>query len=130
MAMVFSANRSKVQLDGEAVEGLQSLVYRVVTARQDIPGIGSGERVDVIFGLRTVQGELVVRSVSTRLDDNLKNQSKFQIVAELKKDEAQDAPRRKLSFDECYVEGKSFSLDASGTAITTYNFTATRVREE
>src|SRR5262245_5775908 len=130
MAMVFSANRSKVQLDGEAMEGLQSLVYRVVTARQDIPGIGSSERVDVIFGLRTVQGELVVRSVSARLDDNLKNQSKFQIVAELKKDEAQDAPRRKLSFDECYVEGKCFSLDASGTAITTYHFTATRVREE
>jgi hypothetical protein len=128
--MVFSANRSKVQIDGEAVEGLQSLAFKVITAKQDIPAVGSGERVDVIFGLRTVQGELSVRSVSAKLDGLLHSQGKFQIVAELKKDEAQDAPKRTLSFDDCYVEGKAFSLDASGSAVTTYSFSATRVREE
>lgn len=130
MTMVFAANRSKVQVDGEPVDGLQSLAFRVLTAKQDIPAIGQSERIEVIFGLRTVQGELSVRSVSAKLDGHLAGQIKFQIVAELKKDEGDKAPKRTLSFDDCYVEGKTFSLDASGTALTTYSFNATRVREE
>jgi hypothetical protein len=130
MAMIFSANRSKVQVDGEVVEGLQTLAFKVVTAKQDVPAVGSNERVDVIFGLRTVQGELSVRSVNAKLDGLLQGQGKFQIVAELKKDEGDKAPKRTLSFDDCYVEGKAFALDASGSALTTYSFSATRVREE
>lgn len=130
MATVFSANRSNVLVDGEAIEGLQSLAFRVVTEREDIRAIGSSERVTVSFGLRTVQGEIVVRSASFKLDDHLKDQSKFQIVANLKKDEAADSPKRTLSFDECYVENKDFSIGAGGTVVTTYVFTATRVREE
>jgi hypothetical protein len=51
-------------------------------------------------------------------------------VANLKKDPAADAPRRTLSFDDCYVEGKSFGMDAGGSAVTTYAFSATRIREE
>ena len=39
MPTVFSANRSSVLVDGEAVEGLQSLVYRVVTEREDIRAV-------------------------------------------------------------------------------------------
>jgi hypothetical protein len=130
MAMIFSANRSKVQVDGDVVEGLQTLAFKVVTAKQDVPAVGSNERVDVIFGLRTVQGELSVRSVNAKLDGLLQGQGKFQIVAELKKDEGDKAPKRTLSFDDCYVEGKAFALDASGSALTTYSFSATRVREE
>lgn len=130
MAMIFSANRSKVQVDGEVVEGLQSLAFKVITSKQDIPAVGSNERVDVIFGLRTVQGELSVRSVSTKMDGLLQAQGRFQIVAELKKDEGDKAPKRTLSFDDCYVESKTFALDASGSALTTYSFSATRVREE
>lgn len=130
MAMIFSANRSKVQVDGDVVEGLQTLAFKVLTAKQDVPAVGSNERVDVIFGLRTVQGELSVRSVNAKLDGLLQGQGKFQIVAELKKDEGDKAPKRTLSFDDCYVEGKAFALDASGSALTTYSFSATRVREE
>ena len=130
MAMIFSANRSKVQVDGEVVEGLQALAFKVVTSKQDVPAVGSSERVDVIFGLRTVEGELSVRSVNPKLDGLLQGQGKFQIVAELKKDEGDKAPKRTLSFDDCYVEGKAFALDASGSALTTYSFSATRVREE
>ncbi len=36
MPTVFSANRSSVLVDGEAIEGLQSLAFRVVTEREDI----------------------------------------------------------------------------------------------
>jgi hypothetical protein len=64
------------------------------------------------------------------LDTHLAQQSSFQLVANLKKDPAADAPRRTLSFDDCYVEGKSFGMDAGGSAVTTYAFSATRVREE
>ena len=35
-----------------------------------------------------------------------------------------------FAFDECYVESKSFGLDASRTGVTTYAFSATRVRQE
>ena len=37
---------------------------------------------------------------------------------------------RTMSFDDCFVEGKAFQLDAHGSATTTYAFSATRVREE
>jgi hypothetical protein len=130
MATIFSANRSNVLVDGETVEGLQSLAFRVVTEREDIRAIGSAERISVSFGLRSVQGEIAVRSAYYKLDDHLKDQSKFQIVANLKKDEAADAPKRTLSFDECFVENKDFSIGAGGTVVTTYVFSATRVREE
>lgn len=130
MATVFSANRSNVLIDGEEIEGLQSLAYRVTTEREDIRAIGSSERVAVSFGLRTVKGELVVRSADFTLDSLLDEQGSFQIVANLKKDDADDSPTRTVSFDECYVEDKDFGIGAGGTVVTAYIFTATRVREE
>ena len=129
MPTIYSANRSSVLVNGTAIEGLQSLVYRVVTERQDVRAIGTDERVDVIFGLRTVQGELVVQSANTELDTHLTERSKFQIVANLKRDEAEGA-KRTLSFDDCFIEGKSFALSSGGSVSTTYTFTATRAREE
>jgi hypothetical protein len=129
MPTVFSANRSSVLIDGAALEGLQSLIYRVVTEREDIRAVGSSERVDVIFGLRTVRGELVVKSASLALDGLLNKRQKFQIVANLKRTEGTDDTRT-MSFDDCFVEGKAFQLDAHGSATTTYAFSATRVREE
>jgi hypothetical protein len=129
MPTVFSANRSSILVDGAAVEGLQSLVYRVVTEREDIRAVGSSERVEVIFGLRTIRGELVVKSASFSLDGLLDKRQKFQLVANLKRTEGVDDTRT-MSFDDCFVEGKAFQLDAHGSATTTYAFSATRVREE
>lgn len=129
MPTVFSANRSSILVDGKPVEGLQSLVFRVVTEREDIRAVGSNERIDVIFGLRTVKGELIVRSASFALDQLLTDRAKFQLVATLKRTEGNDDVRT-LSFDDCFVEGKAFQMDAHGSAATSYAFTATRVREE
>ena len=130
MAKVFAANSSNILLDGKPIEGLQSLAYRVVTEREDIRAIGSNERIDVSFGLRTVQGEIVVKSLSVELDTYHEKLSKFQLVVNLKKDPAADAPKRMLSFDDCFLENKAMGMDAGGTAVTTYAFTATRLREE
>lgn len=129
MPTVFSANSSSILVDGDAIEGLQSLAFRVVTEREDIRAIGKDERVDVSFGLRTVVGELVVRSANAKLDKAFDERSTFQIVAKLAKDKG-IAPKTEATYtlDECFVEGKSFGLDASGSALTTYAFSATRAR--
>jgi len=129
MPSVYAANRSHVLIDGEPIDGLQGLIYRVVTEREDVRAVGSDERVDVIFGLRTVHGELSILSANTALDNRLHGRLKFQLVANLKRDEG-DGPRRTLSFDDCYIEAKSFSMSAGGQALTTYAFTSTRLREE
>ena len=132
MPTVYSANSSSVLVDGEAVEGLQSIAFRVVTEREDIRAIGSDERIDVSFGLRTVQGELIVRSTSAKLNQKLDERGGFQLVANLAKDKGAVVTDKAASyaFDGCFLEGKSFGLDASGTAVTTYSFSATRVRTE
>ncbi len=131
MPTVFSANNSNVLVDGETVEGLQTLAFRVITEREDIRAVGTDERIDVSFGLRTVQGEMVVRSASPKLDELLDARSGFGLVASLSKTAGITSTDQetKYEFDECYLESKSFGLDASGTAITTYAFTATRVRK-
>lgn len=130
MPTVLSANHSSLLLDGDPVEGVQSIAFRVVTEREDIRAIGTDERVDVSFGLRTVQGEVVVRSIATVFDDKLATRKGFNMVASLKKGPGAEDPHRSFAFDDCYVESKSLGMSAGGIAETTYVFTATRVREE
>ncbi len=132
MPTVFSANSSSVLVDGEPVEGLHSLAFRVVTEREDIRAIGTDERIDVSFGLRTVMGELVVRSSSAKLNQLLDERAGFQLVANLSKNKGISVTDQPVTyaFDQCYVESKSFGMDAGGTASTTYVFSSTRVRVE
>ena len=130
MAAIYSANKSTLMVDGELIEGLQSLIYRVVVEQEDIRAVGSAERVDVNFGLRVVKGEIIVNSTEKTLDSHLDKQTKFQLVANLKKGEGDSAVKRTCSFDDCFVESKSFGMNANATASTTYAFNATRVREE
>lgn len=130
MPSVFSANHSSLLVDGEAVEGVQSLAFRIVTEREDIRAIGADERVDVSFGLRTVSGEVCVRSTASAFDDKLAQRTSFNMVAVLKKGKGHEDPQRSYAFDDCYVEAKSMTMGAGGAAETAYQFTATRVREE
>jgi len=51
----------------------------------------------------------------------------FQLVVELKR---LGEAVKTLSFDECYLEGKTFSMDANGVGVSEYTFTSTRLREE
>lgn len=132
MPTVFSANSSSVLVDGEPVEGLHSLAFRIVTEREDIRAIGSDERIDVSFGLRTVQGELVVRSSSAKLNQLLDARQGFQLVANLSKAKGISVTDKPVTyaFDQCFLESKSFGMDAGGTAATTYVFSSTRLRVE
>mgnify|MGYP000017523070 CR=1 FL=1 len=129
MPLILSASSSQVKIDGKTIEGLQSIEYRVIRERRDIDAIGSSERIGVDYGATRVEGRITVISVCPELDEKLSKpieEASFQIVAELKRGQA----IRTVTFDECYLENKEVSLEANGVLVTTYTFTATRVREE
>lgn len=130
MPAIFSSNSSKIMLDTTEVEGVQSLVFRVVTEREDIRAVGNDKRIDVSFGLRTVEGELVVRSHAAALDAHLAERTQFGLTAILKKEKGvNNGGERIVEFHNCFAEGKSLRLDAGGTVVTAYTFSATEIKE-
>jgi len=126
MPQIYSAFASEVKINEETVEGLQSIEYNVVKNRQHVGAIGTDERIAVYFGLKVVTGKLRVASGNVKLDDLLQKNEEFSISATLKHRDTE----RKVTFDACYIEDKSFAMSASAHGETIYSFTATRVREE
>jgi len=139
-ATVISANVTNIKLGGFDVPGLQAIEYKVVRNRQNIHNIGGDERIGVLYGPMYVTGMLRFRSTSPYLDKLINKEiekvgteeEEFQIVVEFKGTYGAYAKKteRTLTFDECHVEGKSFSIDANGIGVTDYTFTAARIREE
>jgi hypothetical protein len=127
--MLVSAAKSKVTIDGEVVDGVQSIDFKVRRRQADVESIGWDERIGVESGQIVVTGTLRVSSMHKTLDDLLYMPVplSFNMVAELKKG---DELIKKITFDECYLDDKSFEMTANGVGLTVYNFTATRVREE
>jgi hypothetical protein len=129
--VLMSANVSNIKVDGEVIPGLQAIEYKIVRNRQNVHNIGIDERIGVDYGPMFVTGTLRVRSTYPKLDTLLikgvADVKSFQLVVELKK---LGQAIKTLSFDDCYLEGKNFSLDANGVGISDYSFTATRVREQ
>jgi hypothetical protein len=126
MALVLTAQQSEVKINEETVEGLQSIEYSLVKDRKHVGAIGSDERIAVYFGLKAVVGKLRVASANSTLDGLLGSNTEFSVSATLKHGDT----TRKVSFDSCYMEDKSFAMSAAGHGETLYSFTATRVREE
>jgi hypothetical protein len=126
MAQIYTAFSSEVKVNEETIEGLQSIEYQMVKNRQHVGAIGTDERIAVYFGLKIVAGKLRVASANVKLDDLLQKNEEFSISATLKHRDTE----RKVTFDQCYVEDKSFGMSSSAHAETIYSFTATRVREE
>ena len=129
--VLMSANVSNIKVDGEVIPGLQAIEYKIVRNRQNVHNIGIDERIGVDYGPMFVTGTLRVRSTYPKLDKLLitgvADVKSFQLVVELKK---LGEAIKTLSFDDCYLEGKSFSMDANGVGISDYSFTATRLREQ
>ena len=111
-------------VDGTPIEGVRSVEYRTNTVRNDLYAIGSSERIGVITGGRSVEGRIRVASSAPALDALL-GDTFFQIAAPLRQGETEVT----VSFDECLLTEKSFSMGAGGHGETIYAFTATRVRE-
>lgn len=128
---IMSANVSNVKIDGEAVPGLQAVEYKIVRNRQNVHSIGGDERIGVDYGPMFVTGTMRVRSTAPKLDTilvtGIAQIKPFQLVVELKKG---GESLKTLSFDDCYLEGKTFSMDANGVGLSDYTFTATRLREQ
>jgi hypothetical protein len=126
MAQVFTAFRSEAKVNGETIEGLQSIEYRELRNRSDIGAIGTEERVASYIGLRVVSGRVRVASANTTLDGLVASMEPFSITAVLRHGETS----RTVAFDECVMDEKSFSLSADAHGETIYQFSATRMREE
>lgn len=127
--MLVSAAKSKVTIDGEEVHGIQSIDFKVRRRQADVESVGWGERIGVESGQVVVTGTLRINSMFKKLDELLYMAvpESFNMVAELNKG---DELVKKITFDECYLDDKSFEMTANGVGLTVYNFTATRVREE
>lgn len=126
MPQVFTAFASAVKVNEETLEGLQSIEYTTVKNRQHIGAIGTDERIAVYFGLKLVNGKLRVASINKTLDGFLAANTQFSISVTLKQGEVV----RQVTFDDCFLEDKSFSMISDGHGESLYSFTATRVREE
>ena len=79
----------------------------------------------MVTGPRNVEGRIRVASSAPDLD-GLVGDDFFQITAPLR----QGGTTVTVSFDECLMPEKSFTMSAGGHGETVYAFTATRVREE
>jgi hypothetical protein len=124
MATIFAANESSVQIDGEAVEGVRSIEYRQISVRQNVYAIGSAERIGMVSGPQSVEGVLRVASTSAKL--NGIGGTQFQLTAQLRHGDG----TMTVTFDECFLQSKSFEMSVGSHGEATYGFTAARVREE
>lgn len=123
---VFSANSSSVTVNGEAIAGVQALDYRQVRDQGQIFALGSEERIAVHYGAMRVEGRVTVASASVSMDTLSTSGEPFQLVAQLSHGEA----ARSVSFDECHMVNKEFTISTGGSGSSVYVFTAVRVREE
>jgi len=131
--LLIAASTSKISIDGKDVPGVQSIDFTIQRNRQNIHSVNTEERVGAYYGALYVEGSIRVRSAFADLDkklyETIPQLKHFQIVLELHP-QGSDSMVKKITFDECYVENKSFGMDATGVAISTYQFTSTRIREE
>jgi hypothetical protein len=125
MPTVFAATESSVLVDGQPVEGVQGIDYRMRRARNNIYALGSTERIGVTSGAYEVEGRLRVASASVALDA-LEGEQLFQIVANLRHGDTTTT----VTFDECFITDKAFDLSVAGHGQAVYGFSAARVREE
>jgi hypothetical protein len=126
MPQIYTAFASEVKVNEETIDGLQSIDYSLAKSRRDIGAIGTAERIAVYFGMQVVTGRLRVASANVTLDQLLQDNTSFSISATLRHSET----TRRVTFDDCFMEDKAFSLATDAHGSTVYTFTATRVREE
>ena len=133
MSTLVAANASKIQIDGKDVRGVTSIDFKITRSKEDIQSIDTQERIGAYYGALKVTGSLKVKSAYEELDKKMYVEvpkvATFQIVVTLYP-QGRDAKVRQIAFDECILEGKSLAMSANGIPETTYEFSATRVREE
>jgi hypothetical protein len=130
MPTLFAASESSVMVDGEAVEGVRSIEYRHQHMRANVFALGSTERIGMVSGGQYVEGRLRVASTNGKLN-GLSGDQVFQVIATLKHTRPDNKTTQMVvTFDECYLMDKGFSIETSGHGEAVYTFSAVRVKEE
>jgi len=126
---IWSATESKVMIDSTEIEGLQSIEYKVNRSRTDIIAVGQPLRQGVEYGVKVVNGKLRVKSSCPPLDDKLSKtnleEAKFTLQAQLKKGGTQ----KTVTFQDCYLDDREFTMEVNGVGIAIYTFSATDIQE-
>jgi hypothetical protein len=127
MSLIFAANESSVLINGEPVLGVQSLEYRRVRERRNVYAVGGAERVGVVTGRESVEIRLSVASANPQLDGLGWSEEPFAMTAQLRSSGGET--EFSVSFDDCLLTEKNFSMPVAGRGETIYEMTATRVQE-
>ena len=127
MPTIVAAAESQVQIGKTTVEGVRSIEYRTLQNHSPIYALGSTERIGTVAGPLQVEGRVRVASTSD-------------VLAEKASGEAFDllftAPVRPggknvtITFHECQLSERGFSLGVGEFGEAVYAFTATRVEEK
>jgi hypothetical protein len=125
MPVIYAAHSSSVMVDGQPVDGVQSIDYRVVRQQGHVFALGSSERLTTYYGETRVDGRITVASTNAALDGLITSGAAFQVVGNL----AHAGASRTVAFDECQMSRKEFNLNSGSHGESVYIFTATRVRE-
>jgi hypothetical protein len=129
-AEVYSGRISNIKCEGEVIPGAQSIDFKIVKSRRNVHAIGIHERLGIDYGEMYVAGTVRVESAYLKFDQFMGEEKSFQLVLELKKGGAFEEALGTISFDECHIENKNFSIAANGVGISEYGFTATRIRQK
>jgi hypothetical protein len=125
----WSATESKVMIESTEVEGLQSIEFKVNRSRSDIVAVGKPLRQGVEYGVKVITGKLKVKSSNPALDEKLSktdlDDAKFTLSAQLKK----GSRSKNITFQDCYLDDREFTMDVNGVGIAIYTFSATDVQE-
>ena len=122
---VFAASESSVMIDGKPLEGVRSIEYRHQQTRSNVYALGSTERIGMVSGGQYVEGRLRVASTSAALN-GMVGDKLFQVIATLK----HGTQAMKVSFTDCFLLDKSFSIETDGHGEAVYVFSAVRMTEE
>lgn len=132
MPEIVNANKVEILFDGQLIAGIKGFTFKVYKDKQEIPAIGSHETFGYSYGKLHVRGQILVHSNSKLLNEHMEADTTFQIVVSMPADSFQpgvEGVLKQMTFDEVHVDDREFSLDAHGYALTTYTWSAIRVRE-
>jgi hypothetical protein len=125
----WSARESKIMVDSKEIEGLQSIEFKEHRNRSDIPAIGESLRQGVEYGVKVINGKIKVKSTCSTLDEKFSKKEvedmNFTLSAQLKK----GSKSKTMTFQDCYIDDREYSMEVNGVGITTYTFSATDVQE-
>lgn len=77
------------------------------------------------------QAEEAARLTSLVLSGHMDNNTSFQIILSIMQNSYPEGLGiKQFTFDGCHVDDREFQIDSHGYALTTYTFTADRLREE